>query len=173
MRSKLFHSEQHPQLRLVHNASTNLAQGGNTIFIPPSSPGSYSASPQQPQGNSGTGTEIPKAARTKLPKLTLHRFKGEVTQFRTFWDTFESAVHSNPGLTKIDKFSYLVSLLEGSASRAIEGLPVTEENYDSAVEILKKRSGKQQQLISAHMEELLNQSVLLISQVNFVFCTTK
>ena len=58
-------------------------------------------------------------------------------------------------MTKIDKFSYLVSLLEGSASRAIEGLPVTEENYDSAVEILKKRFGKPQQLISAHMEELL------------------
>ena len=97
-------------------------------------PGSYSASPQQSHGN--YGTETPKAARTKLPKLTLRRFKGDITQFRTFWDTFESAVHSNPGLTKIDKFSYLVSLLEGSASRAIEGLPVTEENYDSAVEIL-------------------------------------
>lgn len=97
-----------PTTPLSSNASSNLAQGSNTIFIPPSSPGSYSASPQQPQGNSQTGTEIPKAARTKLPKLTLHRFKGDVTQFRTFWDTFESAVHSNLGLTKIDKFSYLV-----------------------------------------------------------------
>ena len=126
-----------PTTPLSSNAASNLAQGSNTIFIPPSSPGSYSASPQQPQGNSGTGTEIPKAARTKLPKLTLRRFKGDVTQFRTFWDTFESAVHSNPGLTKSDKFSYLVSLLEGFASRAIEGLPVTEENYASAVEILK------------------------------------
>ena len=46
----------------------------------------YSASPQQPQGNSGTGTEISKTALTKLPKLTLRRFKGDVTQFRTFWD---------------------------------------------------------------------------------------
>ena len=89
-----------------------------------------------------------------MPKLTLRRFKGDVTQFRTFWDTFESAVHSYPGLTKIGKFSYLVSLLEGSASRAIEGLPVAEENYDSALEILKKRFGKPQQRISAQMEEL-------------------
>lgn len=122
-----------PTTPLTSNTSSNLAQGSNTNA-----------------GDEG-GIEAPKAARTKLPKLTLRRFKGDVTQFRTFWDTFESAVHSNPGLTKIDKFSYLVSLLEGSASRAIEGLPVTEENYDSAVEILKKRFGKPQQLISAHM----------------------
>ena len=92
-----------PTTQLSSNASSNLAQGTNTSFIPPSSPGSSSASQQQPQGNFGNGTETPKAARTKLPKLTLHRFKGDVTQFRTFWDTFESAIHSNPGLTKIEK----------------------------------------------------------------------
>ncbi|XP_044167431.1 uncharacterized protein LOC122951484 [Acropora millepora] len=161
-----------PTTPLTSNVSSNLEQGNNALFIPPSSPGLYSASPQPPQGNSGTGTETPKAARTKLPKLTLRRFKGDVTQFRTFWDTFESAVHSNPGLTKIDKFSYLVSLLEGSASRAIEGLPVTEENYDSAVEILKKRFGKPQQLISAHMEELLKLNVCAVekpSQLRFLY----
>ena len=165
-----------PTTPLISNASSNLAQGSSTIFISPSSPaGSYSAatpSPQQPQGNTGIGTEAPKAARTKLPKLTLRRFRGDVTQFRTFWDTFESTVHSNPGLTKIDKFSYLVSLLEGSASRAIEGLPVTEENYDSAVEILKKRFGKPQQLISAHMEELLKLNICAVdkpSQLRFLY----
>ena len=148
------------------SSSSNLTQETNTIFIPPSSPGSSSGSQQQPQGNFGNGTENPKTARTKL-----HRFKGDVTQFRTFWDTFESQVHSNPGLTKIDKFSYLVSLLEGTASRAIKGLPVTEENYDSVVEILKKRFGKPQKLISAHMEELLKLNICTLdkpSQLRFL-----
>ena len=64
-------------------------------------------------------------------------------------------MHVNPSLTKIDKFNYLVSLLEGSASRSIAGLPITEENYDVAIEILNKRFSKPQQLISAHMDELL------------------
>lgn len=148
------------------SSSSNLTQGTNTIFIPPSSPGSSSGSQQQPQGNFGNGTENPKTARTKL-----HRFKGDVTQFRTFWDTFESQVHSNPGLTKIDKFSYLVSLLEGTASRAIKGLLVTEENYDSVVDILKKRFGKPQKLISAHMEELLKLNICTLdkpSQLRFL-----
>ena len=106
-----------------------------------------------------------------MPKITLHRFKGDVTQFRTFWDTFESQVHSNPRLTKIDKFSYLVSLVEGTASRAIEGLPVTEENYDSVVDILKNRFGKPQKLISAHMEELLKLNICTLdkpSQLRFL-----
>ena len=144
------------------SSSSNLTQGTNTIFIPPSSPGSSSGSQQQPQGNFGNGTENPKTARTKLPKITLHRFKGDVTQFRTFWDTFKSQVHSKPGLTKINKFSYLVSLLEGTASRAIEGLPVTEENYDSVVDILKKRFGNPQKLISTQVEELLKTEHLYV-----------
>ena len=39
---------------LTSKASSNLGQGNNAPFIPPSSRGLYSASPQQPQGNSGT-----------------------------------------------------------------------------------------------------------------------
>ena len=64
-------------------------------------------------------------------------------------------MHTNTDLTKIDKLNYLVSLLEGTASRAIAGLPITEENYDAAVDIINKRFGKPQQLISAHMDKLL------------------
>ncbi|XP_078347108.1 uncharacterized protein LOC144632354 [Oculina patagonica] len=66
----------------------------------------------------------------------------------------------------------LVSSLEGSASRAIEGLPVTEENYESAVDILKKRFGKPQQLISAHMEELLKLNICTVDkpgQLRFLY----
>jgi hypothetical protein len=68
---------------------------------------------------------------------------------------FESAVHNNASLTNIDKFNYLMSLLEGQALRAINGLAVTEENYQAAIDILRERFGNTQQLISAHMDELL------------------
>ena len=70
-------------------------------------------------------------------------------------------MNTNTDLTKIDKFNYLVSLLEGTASRAIAGLPITEENYDATVDIINKRFGKPQQLISAHMDELLKISTCL------------
>ena len=83
------------------------------------------------------------------------RWSRRVTEYRTFWDSFESAVHSNAQLSHIDKFNYLNSLLEGQAQRAIQRLPMTEDNYEAAVNILNQRFAKPQQIISAHMDELL------------------
>jgi hypothetical protein len=90
-----------------------------------------------------------------LPKLSLAKFKGEVTKWNTFWDSFESAIHTNNNISKIDKFNYLNSLLEGIALRAIQGLTLTGANYDAAIEILRDRFGQPQQIITAHMDELL------------------
>ena len=94
-------------------------------------------------------------AKPRLPKINLPRFNGEITRFSSFWDSFESLVHKNEELSGIDKFNYLVSLLEGPAARAVQGLPLTETNYDHAVELLKERYGNKQKIVSAHMEELL------------------
>ena len=58
-------------------------------------------------------------------------------------------------MSPIDKFNYLKSLLEGEAARAIQGLPLTNANYNVAVEILRERFGKPQTIIAAHMDDLL------------------
>ena len=103
------------------------------------------------------GASPPSASqvKAKLPKLTLPKFRGDLTNWMSFWDSFESAVHKNPSISKVDKFNYLNSLLEGAARRAVQGLTLTEANYDSAVEILRERYGRPQQIISAHMDELI------------------
>ena len=93
--------------------------------------------------------------KPKLPKLVIHKFNGEITKFRTFWDSFSSAIHTNTELSPIDKFNYLKSLLEGPASQAIQGLSLSATNYQAAVEILQDRFGKTQQIISSHMDNLL------------------
>lgn len=93
--------------------------------------------------------------KAKLPKLVLPKFPGDVTTWMGFWDLYKSAVHDNVSLSKIDKFNHLKSLLEGAASRAIQGLALSSDNYDSAVEILEQRFGKTQQIISTHIEEIL------------------
>ena len=93
--------------------------------------------------------------KPKLPKLVIHKFNGEITKFRTFWDSFSSAIHTNTELSPIDKFNYLKSLLEGTASQAIQGLSLSAINYQAAVEILQDRFGKTQQIISSHMDNLL------------------
>ncbi|XP_068757562.1 uncharacterized protein [Montipora capricornis] len=103
------------------------------------------------------GASSPSAnqVKAKLPKLTLPKFWGDLTNWMSFWDSFESAVHKNPSISKVDKFNYLNLLLEGTARRAVQGLTLTEANYDSAVEILRKRYGRPQQIISAHMDEVI------------------
>ncbi|XP_078364115.1 uncharacterized protein LOC144648427 [Oculina patagonica] len=98
------------------------------------------------------------AVRTRLPKLYLPKFKGDVTKWNTFWDSFQSAVHRNEGISNIDKFNYLNSVLEGAAARAIQGLTLTEANYDAAIKLLQERFGRPQQIISAHMDQLLKVS---------------
>ena len=102
-------------------------------------------------GNDGAAN----STSMRLPKLQLTHFKGDVTKWRSFWDCFKAAVHSNQAISKIDKYNYLNSLLEGPAARAIQGLALTEANYDNAIELLQARFGKPQQVISAHMDELL------------------
>ena len=46
-------------------------------------------------------------------------------------------------------------MLEGQAVRAIQGITLSESNYQAAVEILHERFGKTQQIISADVDELL------------------
>jgi hypothetical protein len=41
----------------------------------------------------------------KLPKLNLKKFRGDITTWSTFWDTFESAIDKNPSLSDIDKIN--------------------------------------------------------------------
>ena len=93
--------------------------------------------------------------RVKLPKLVPKPFNGDLTKWEAFWSTFESSIHLHPTLSAVDKFTYLTSLLEGPAMRAVAGLKLTLANYAEAIDTLKNRFGNKQQIISQHMETLL------------------
>jgi hypothetical protein len=97
----------------------------------------------------------------KLPKLELPKFSGKVTEWSSFWDLYNTAIHSNASMSKVNKFNYLFSLLEGNAARSIKGLTLTSANYDAAIEILHERFGKSQQIIAAHMDQILQISACL------------
>ena len=90
----------------------------------------------------------------RLPKLALHSFSGDLTQWLTFWDSFKSAIHDNDQLVEIDKFNYLKSLLEGTALDAVSGLTLSAPNYAEAIAILEKRFGNRQQIILKHIDQL-------------------
>ena len=62
-----------------------------------------------------------KTVRVKLPKLEVRKFSGKLEEWQEFWDSFESAIHSNDSLSNEDKFSYLRGLLLKPARSAIVG----------------------------------------------------
>jgi hypothetical protein len=53
----------------------------------------------------------------KLPKLEIPKYGGKVTEWNSFWDLYDSAIHSNPTISKVNKFNYLQSQLEGQAAQ--------------------------------------------------------
>ena len=105
---------------------------------------------------SGISNTYSLGTQVKLPKLDLRKFDGDISKWPSFWDAFESSVHSNTKLAPVDKLNYLNSLLVNSASEAISGLSLTAANYDEAVTILKRRFGNKQLIINRHMKTLLN-----------------
>ena len=52
--------------------------------------------------------------------------------------------------------NYLHSYLKGKTFRTIQGITLTDKNYPEAQEVLRRRLGNKQRIISAHMIELLN-----------------
>lgn len=81
------------------------------------------------------GSSVPHSPHLSPQKLTLKKFNGDLTRWMTFWDTYVLAVHNNLVLTIIDKFSYVTSLLESTASEAVAGLTLMSANYEEAVSI--------------------------------------
>ena len=92
--------------------------------------------------------ETLKQLNNEAPK----KFNGDLTKWLMFWDSFESSIHHHPDLSDIDKFNYLCTLLEGTASEAISGLKLTSTNYREAI----TRFGNKCQIITKHMDLLLN-----------------
>ena len=92
---------------------------------------------------------------THLPKLSIPLFSGNTLQWQSFWDCFEAAVDHNTSITGVQKLNYLQAQLQGSALKVITGLPLTNPNYDHAVQLLRKRYGKPDKLIEAHMQALV------------------
>ncbi len=79
--------------------------------------------------------------KMKLPKINLPRFKGDPY-------ILLGCLSMSNELTKVDKFNYLLSLLDCSVLDAIMGLTLSSANYSHAIEILQKRFGNTESISS-------------------------
>lgn len=89
-------------------------------------------------------------SHVSLPKLQLIKFKGDISSFPTFLDMYNSIVHKNPKLTPVEKFSYLLSSLEGPPLKVVKCLPLRGSNYEIAYNALVKRYKNNRLISQAH-----------------------
>ena len=70
-------------------------------------------------------------ADTRLPRLELPTFNGNLGEWMSFIDQFDAVVH-NRSIPPVQKLVYLKSCLKGSAARVIQNIATTDDNYDVA-----------------------------------------
>jgi len=124
----------------------------------------------QPQSSSANSKNSSATSSTKLPKLDLHTFDGNLIEWISFRDMFESAVHNNPSVSKVQKLVYLKSLLKGEASRLVNSLILSESNYDTAWQLLHDRYQNQREILFSVLRKLFslpnsNSSAMAIRQL--------
>jgi len=74
--------------------------------------------------------------QVRLPKIHLPKSNGDITRFQSFWQSFKCFIDENETISDVHKMSYMMSLLEGPAYKALQGFEMTEENYDLTKETL-------------------------------------
>ena len=119
---------------------------------------------ENPKGSNGAVSNANSSSTTKnkvkLPKLFIKRFSGRPTEWTSFWQSFNSAIHSNTDLNDIDKFNYLHMYLEQSAADTISGLELNSANYHEAIKLLTNRFGNKQIIVRSYMDSLLKLPVV-------------
>ncbi|KRZ05281.1 hypothetical protein T11_3747 [Trichinella zimbabwensis] len=98
----------------------------------------------------------PAAEQGKPPRAPLPKFDGDILQFKSFWDQFESSIHQREGLSDITKFLHLRSCLSGSALKAIEDVTICAENYPEVVQTLKSRFYRLPDVVESYVLSVMN-----------------
>ena len=102
----------------------------------------------------------PRSSQIKLPKIDLPSFSGKYTEWTSFIDQFDSAVHGNPNLQNAEKLNYLKSSLRGEAHDLIKNVAVTDVNYELARRTLMDRFDNKRFIVSMHLSAVLNYPTL-------------
>ena len=88
-------------------------------------------------------------------KFDVPEFNGNIINWRGFWDQCKSAIHDNENVSEVEMFTCLKSLLADSVLATISRLNVNVKNYEEAIDILEKRYGNVQVVISAFMTKFV------------------
>ena len=110
--------------------------------------------------------------KIELPKLEIKKFSGNPGEWVTFWDSFQSAIHTNEQLTDTQKFQYLEMYVDKTAADRISGLQLTSSNFKQAIKILTDRFTSKQPIESSNMNTLFKLSaveVMDLTKLRYLF----
>lgn len=94
-------------------------------------------------------------SRARLPVINLPAFNGDIQDWESFFDCFRAMIHDDCGFTPAQKFYYLRSSISGPALDLIKSVPMTDANYEVAIERLKHRYDNRSLVIQSHIRSLL------------------
>ena len=98
-----------------------------------------------------TSVSVSSSIYHRLPKLELPVFEGDVLEWQLFWDSYESAVHTNQSLSDVQRYTYLKSSLNYEALQTVSGFAITNINYGKAVALLHERFGQKHRIVQTYM----------------------
>ena len=116
------------------------------------------------------------SVKVKLPQLSIPKFSGNLQDWVTFTDTFLSLVGDSITIRNIQKFHYLLSAINGDAKRVIQYIPVSEQGFRFAWEILVERYENEWLIINTHIDNIMKLPSLTsdnASQLRQIVDTTK
>ncbi|XP_024867544.1 uncharacterized protein LOC112451871 [Temnothorax curvispinosus] len=96
----------------------------------------------------------PSTARSHLPEISLPQFDGDFSAWRPFHDLFSSLVGRVHDISNVEKMHYLRTSLTGEAAQLISNLPVAEDSFAAAWDLLVERFENKRLLISSQVERL-------------------
>ena len=98
---------------------------------------------------------------TKLPKLELPTFHGDILSWKNFWEQFCVSVHDRMSIPKEEKLMYLQNAIKDKTAKGlIAGLIKSRDHYDEAVKCLQEWYDRPRQIHQTHVRHIVEATPL-------------
>ena len=91
-----------------------------------------------------------------MPTFEIPKFRSHTIEFKNVYDTFNSLIINNQALDNVQNFHYLLCSVTNEAHQLIQKLPVTQQNFHIAWNLLCDRYNNGCLIGAAHMKSLLS-----------------